>query len=79
VSDLKLRLQMEIETRKLKVTEAERRLRKEEKEAQKERRKVPRELEDQLRDDIREARKAVEAAQISLEAVCKYPPLGRTG
>jgi hypothetical protein len=73
--DLVTRLRMEVETRKIRVLDAKKRMVREEAEAKRERRAVPRELADRLADDIREAKKAVESCQISLEAACKYPPL----
>ncbi len=73
--DLKTRIQMEVEVRRLAVGQAVKRLRQEEREAQRERRQVPRSLMDRLQREIADAKRGVSAACASLEAVSKYPPL----
>lgn len=72
---LKTRIQAEIIVRQLAVAAVNDRIKRSEREARKENRPVPRSESDKLQEDLKFARGNVNAAQISLEAVCKYPPL----
>lgn len=73
--DLRDRLRMEVVIRRLAVTRAYERLKKEEKEATKERRQVPRGLREELQRDIADATGNVESVVAALEAASRFPPL----
>lgn len=73
--DLRDRIRTEIIIRRLAVSSALERLKKEEKLAHSENRSVPRALMEKLQADIDFARDNASAAVCSLEAACCFPPL----
>ena len=75
--NLKANIQAEIIVRQLAVAAVNDRIKRAEREARKENRPIPRSEMDKLQDDLKFARGNVNAAQVSLEAVCKYPPCAR--
>lgn len=73
--NLRTKLEVEVQTRRVQVSRAVNRLRTEQRQAEKNRVKLPKEIVDQLRGDIAQAERNVTSAAAALEAVCKYPPI----